>query len=610
MRDAIRKEDPSLSTHSDDFNGALGQGGGYGHVYYKTATMLFHLKTVLGETLFLAAMKNYVANWKFKHPYFEDFQSSIIRYTKVDLNWFFDQWLLEPKQLDYAINYLRFNKETKLWELEIERKGSMQMPIDFTITTENGVTQHFHIPNTYFVKQTDAVVLPKWTGWGKLNTKYLAQLDLGKKSIIQAELDPKHEWADINPLNNSVNFPVKSKFDSKVYNQPDLYHYEVFSRPDIWYNGYDGIKTGIHFEGNYLRYKHQVDGTVWFNTGFFQNNESERRDLQYDNISFRFSYKTGLPNIKKGLAVELGAKMLDGLRAYRVGLSQLSASKKTRFSAFVNGMQRKNLNDLNYLIYPTQWLVNRRNNFIQLQIDHQYHLLGGQGNVSMKLRGNAPGSDYQYSYLEIENQSNYELDKLIFRKRIIGRYGTGSTPLESGLFLAGANPESMMDNKYVRSSGFIPTNFKGYGGDFNHFQHGGGLNLRGYAGRVLSTTDKDGNLVPVFRSHSGAAINLEVDFNRYLPFRFRKLSRSMSLSTYIFADVGVIDLNQQKDYIEPSDIKADAGIGFVLSWYNFGPLYDIEPIRIRFDMPFYVNDPETGTSTFAPRWLIGINRSF
>ena len=201
-------------------------------------------------------------------------------------------------------------------------------------------------------------------------------------------------------------------------------------------------------------------------------------------------------------------------------------------------------------------------------------------------------------------------DKLIFRKRIIGRYGTGSTPLESGLFLAGANPESMMDNKYVRSSGFIPTNFKGYGGDFNHFQHGGGLNLRGYAGRVLSTTDKDGNLVPVFRSHSGAAINLEVDFNRYLPFRFRKLSRSMSLSTYIFADVGVIDLNQQKDYIEPSDIKADAGIGFVLSWYNFGPLYDIEPIRIRFDMPFYVNDPETGTSTFAPRWLIGINRSF
>jgi aminopeptidase N len=93
IRDAINDNDPALNTHSDDFNGALNHGGGYGNVYYKTATMLYNLQYVLGEELFLKAMQHYFNQWKMAHPYFEDFRASIIQYTKTDLNWFFDQGL-------------------------------------------------------------------------------------------------------------------------------------------------------------------------------------------------------------------------------------------------------------------------------------------------------------------------------------------------------------------------------------------------------------------------------------------------------------------------------------------------------------------------------------
>ena len=55
----------------------------------KTAVMLYNLQYVLGDSLFLNAMQHYVKQWKFAHPYFEDFRNSIIQYTKVDLNWFF-----------------------------------------------------------------------------------------------------------------------------------------------------------------------------------------------------------------------------------------------------------------------------------------------------------------------------------------------------------------------------------------------------------------------------------------------------------------------------------------------------------------------------------------
>jgi len=44
LKDAVRLEQSTLNTHSDDFGGALRHGGGYGNVYYKTATMLHNLQ--------------------------------------------------------------------------------------------------------------------------------------------------------------------------------------------------------------------------------------------------------------------------------------------------------------------------------------------------------------------------------------------------------------------------------------------------------------------------------------------------------------------------------------------------------------------------------------
>ena len=55
INDATKFKDPVISTHSDCFNGALGHGGGYRHVYYKTAAMLYNLQYVLGDDLFLRA---------------------------------------------------------------------------------------------------------------------------------------------------------------------------------------------------------------------------------------------------------------------------------------------------------------------------------------------------------------------------------------------------------------------------------------------------------------------------------------------------------------------------------------------------------------------------
>ncbi|MBK7855434.1 MAG: M1 family metallopeptidase [Bacteroidetes bacterium] len=51
---AMRDKDGFINTHSDQFGGALGHGGGYGMVYRKTGAMLYNLQYVLGEDLFFS----------------------------------------------------------------------------------------------------------------------------------------------------------------------------------------------------------------------------------------------------------------------------------------------------------------------------------------------------------------------------------------------------------------------------------------------------------------------------------------------------------------------------------------------------------------------------
>jgi ribosomal protein L6P/L9E len=54
----------------------------------------------------------------------------------------------------------------------------------------------------------------------------------------------------IGKLPISVPKNVTVSFDSKVWNMPDRTNYEVFVRPSVWYNGFDGLKFGMHANGN------------------------------------------------------------------------------------------------------------------------------------------------------------------------------------------------------------------------------------------------------------------------------------------------------------------------------------------------------------------------
>ncbi len=616
MNDAAKNIETNMNTHSDMYNGAVAKGGGYRNVYFKTATMLYNLQYTLGDSLFLAAMSHYFNQWKIAHPYMEDFRNSIIQYTQVDLNWFFDEWIETPKTIDYAVKSIRRGKGANEYEITFKRKG-MQMPLDFTVIDKNDSAHNYHIPNNWFVKKTDATVLPRWIGWDKVKPEYTATVTI-YSGIADVIIDSSRRLADVNMLNNSYHFPVNYRFDSKIYNPSDWTKYELFARPDIWYNGYDGFKVGLNLNGNYMNYKHIFDATVWFNSGAGQNyldTAAAIHDMNlHDIVNFRITYRTATDLFMKGSSFYASAKALDGLQGMTIGFDRKDTKGKNKIYMFIKSMYRRDSTDLHYLIMPDQWTVDKLNNTINVGLEHGYNYRLGAGSINLGLRSSAIMSDYDYQTINLSMINKTNLWRLKLNTRLYGQLGTGTNwASESSLFLAGANPEEMMENKYTRSQGFFDPSWASFGASTNYFNYGGGLNLRGYSGYVAPQLQTDETVVFTYKGQTGAAANAELEFDGIIKIKKQNwLTKTFKLTTYLFGDAGIINYNQPSDkIIRMSDVRVDAGVGAALTIKKFAFLQTTNPLTIRFDMPLFLNKiPATDKDYLQFRFVVGISRAF
>ncbi len=636
--DALNQEEVQLNTHSDDFNGALGHGGGYRLVYYKTASMLYNLEYTLGDSLFSAAMKNYFNQWKIGHPYFEDFKASIINFTHVDLNWFFDQWFETTKTINYSVNRITKVSGTDSFSILFKRKGAMQMPIDFTVTAKDGKQYDYTIPNTWFAKSTAATVLPKWYGWEKLHPTYIAKVAV-PSGIRHVEIDTSNRLVDINMIDNyktkgmPISFKaIKTKFDGGVNGSWDRKHYRLYVRPDLWWNAVDGLKAGMHFEGNYMNTLHKVEASFWWNTQAGQVDKylasaNQGRYEQYAPFNYSINYASPVSLANPKLQLFINSRFLDGLWMHRGGFTW-QQNKSNTFDLYAQTMWRPLSFDRDYLLFANEWSSRKAlpNSSLNAAWTHNYNYFNGNGRYKFTLRapfltGNNPAA-FNYAYAQVEAINTNRFGKFDLRTRFFARYGVGNNvPFESALFAAGASPEEMMDNKYTRSVGLVPSEWTSDISRYNtnHFQYGGGLNLRGYAGYFMAD-QRNGAVLIAYKGQSGAAINAELDFGNYIKLRPKCTRNWLSASTYVFADAGLMQLSRYDSIATywnarptnmVSDLRIDAGVGAAFTIRKWGVFDKAKPLTIRFDMPLFLNRPPfANPQYFNLRYVVGISRCF
>ena len=615
MRNAVRAQVPPINTHSDEFGYYEKRGyGGYGHVYSKTSVMLYNLQYVLGDELFLSAMKHYFDQWKIAHPTVEDFRNSIIQFTHFDLNWFFDQWIDTDKRIDYSVGHVKHRNADGGQEIRFRRDGDMQMPLDFTVTAKDGKSYNYHIPNGWFTKTTNATVLPRWIGFDELQRDYTARVNV-PTGIADVRIDTTFRLADSYQLNNSLKFPFEAEFDHHLRTRADRKVYEGFVRPDVWWNGYDGIKLGIHFHSDWMRYKHKLWLTAWVNTGFAQRLKEGSSTVGYDPISVNFKYENGTEKLLRGSSWEIGARVLDGLEKYSAGFTWQLPNDRTSIYARTRFLLRRDSTDLTYLNFPAEWELRSLNSTWDLGVKHEYEVIGGDGKMHFNIRNSGIGAAQAFAQVRLTSVNENRIGRLKLHTRFLMQYGTGETPRESQLFLAGASPEEMMESKYDRSAGSIPLDWKGYGTAINHYQMGGGLGLRGYAGYLAPELAENGTVILSYRGNTGGAINAELDVDGLIRLRPKPTRNWLHIDAYLFGDVGSMGYRQVTDQgtsqLRFAAPRADAGAGVAVTIKKFWKLVDIKPLTLRFDAPLFLsNIPAGETDHLAFRYVVGINRSF
>ena len=179
-----------LSTHADryQFNGTYGASA-----YSKGEVFLAQLGYVIGDDNLKKTIKRFFNDFAFTHPKPMDIIRTAERVSGLELDWYLIDFTQTTNTIDYAVNSVEDKSIT------LERIGLMPMPIDLSVTYEDGSTERFYIPLRMMrgEKPTEATVIEDWA-WAY--PTYTFTVD---KPVAKVEIDPSKMMADVNRENNT-----------------------------------------------------------------------------------------------------------------------------------------------------------------------------------------------------------------------------------------------------------------------------------------------------------------------------------------------------------------------------------------------------------------------
>ncbi len=379
--------------------------------------------------------------------------------------------------------------------------------------------------------------------------------------------------------------------------------YSIQWRPDLWYNGFDGIKLGLKLNSQSISEKHEFNLAAWYATGMLQNNTPEVLEGEQQKVQLTAQYSTLFGKWKQ----EVFIQSANGLLKYKLSASTFIFDN-LRLNFGVQTWNRKTSSSLNYTWFANSYEQDAWNSSLFACVTKQIDDDKYENQTTLAARYgflNGFTSQNDYFFIEVENrfQTTLTKKKSELRIRAYGRYGSAETPVESQLYLAGANPEQLESNPYTQARIGEQASF---GNTQNHgFAIEGGLFLRGFANYTAPIELNSNYASSGYRGNSGWAVNAEIDFNKWISTTDFK-SDFLRLRSYFFADIGQLSYTDEfLDLSGISPLRADVGIGMRLDVKKWGKYSGLKQSYFRLDIPFWVNEVPSQNSHFEFRTAFG-----
>lgn len=201
-----RGKDEPMVLHGDHFvtNYAYGV-----NAYNKGEMFVAQLRPVVGEKVLKSCLMDYYDVCKFKHPEPIDFERVVEKHSGLTLDWYFDQWINTTRTLDIAATGIWESKKGTV--VQLTNKSHMLMPVDVTITKNNGDRINYFVPISLMLGsksgESENFEFKTQEPWQWTNPTYEFVVDVPMSEIRSVQLDPLERLADIERSNNRLEPP-------------------------------------------------------------------------------------------------------------------------------------------------------------------------------------------------------------------------------------------------------------------------------------------------------------------------------------------------------------------------------------------------------------------
>ncbi len=383
--------------------------------------------------------------------------------------------------------------------------------------------------------------------------------------------------------------------------------YILTPAPDIWYNDVDGIRLGVRLKG-------EMDGT--FNDGPHRLDFGIWGGLWIPDHPI--SYYTSFTEPIKGLSDFGNEASIQAISSVRTGYSQhrLQLNKRWQpgfdeynYKELAVYFSQEKLFEPEYRPFDILWQEDWKSlfglNFLMSFPQESGYFVGI---IDLKTNVNDQSGTFSVGTLELKQR--FDLNDR-FKLRIRGFVGLSSenTVPEFRFMNSMSSAQNWLGSGISRAKGTIPMPWMESGS----FQIVGGANLRGYLNREIQLLTSGGDPT----AESVISLNNEFEFPNPVKRHLQGISiigDLIDFRSYLFFDIG------RQDFVSPTTtvgnvssntpVLADAGTGFQLSINIPDYLGKDRGIFIRYDIPFWLSDPDEGDNNFKYRNVIGVGAIF
>ncbi|PQJ36580.1 aminopeptidase [Salinibacter sp. 10B] len=290
---------------------------------------------VMGEQNRDAWLKRYLRQREYQNPDPFDLELFAEQESGLMLDWYFWQFTRSTRTLDDEIDNLENTRSGSGYEASftLEREGTIRMPHDVKLTLEDGSTQWVNVPlatmHGHKPVPDDWIVAEPWP-WVYPKKRFTVEVP---SPAVSATLDPNERTPDVNRLNNSTDFPLRTRFLHAP--ESNWSQYELGLRPLALYAHDFGFGGGLQARGQYFLGDHRLrtSVTLWPEVLFsggddprlapsrpFDFAEDDQTGSWFDGIDYELRYEHPLPLVSPRATFQVSAEKHQGVLENRISI--------------------------------------------------------------------------------------------------------------------------------------------------------------------------------------------------------------------------------------------------------------------------------------------------